>query len=56
MDIRLEWSALPWSMPEPHTVESLNEDGRVLETDPVRRDGAAILLTTNPNRFAYRLR
>lgn len=44
------------NLPGSHTVEELNEDGRVVETEPVRREGDAILLTLDPSRFAYRLR
>ena len=56
VEIRLNWRELPWAMPEPGTVEQIDDDGRVVETGPVRRDGDAIVLTLDPGRFAYRLR
>jgi hypothetical protein len=42
-------------VPEPTHVETLDESGKVLAREPVRREGAAVLLDCGPGAFAYRL-
>jgi len=53
--VRIHWSKLPWPLPEPANVETLDESGNVTGRDPVRREGDAIVLECKPGVFAYRL-
>ncbi|MHB1034423.1 MAG: glycoside hydrolase family protein [Pirellulales bacterium] len=53
--VHLRVAALPWRLPELTRIESLGEDGRVLKTEPVRRERDAIVVTCEPGVFAYRL-
>jgi len=53
--VRIHWSKLPWPLPEPAHVESLDETGNVTSRQPVRREGEAIVLKCKPGVFAYRV-
>jgi len=54
-EIGIRWDRLPWPLPQPSTVEILGPDGQPQSRQPVRRDGPRIVLTTEPEAFAYRL-
>jgi hypothetical protein len=53
--VRLLPAALPWKLPEATHIETLDESGKVLARQPVRREGDAVLLDCEPGVFAYRL-
>jgi len=53
--VRLLPAALPWKSPEATHVEALDEGGKVLDRQPVRRDGDAVVVQCEPGVFAYRL-
>jgi hypothetical protein len=53
---RLRWSALPWKAAEPRSAEALDENGRVVRTVQLSKEGGEIVLQTEPEVFAYRLR
>jgi hypothetical protein len=51
----IDWASLPWKLPGVQNVEAIDEDNRVLWSVPVSKQGDQILLTCEPNVFAYRL-
>jgi hypothetical protein len=53
--VELDPTALPWKLPEPTHVETLDESGKVLERKPVVRQNAVMSLDCEPGAFAYRL-
>jgi hypothetical protein len=53
---RLRWSALPWKVAEPRSAEALDAEGRLLRSVPLAKEGAEIVLKTDPDVFAYRLK
>lgn len=55
-EMRILWSALPWQLKNPQTVEELDEEGNVLRSYPIRWEGDVVVLTIRPRIFAYRLR
>lgn len=54
-EARLRWEALPWQLAKPTTVESVAEDGSVLERQPVRIEDELIVVDCDPKVFCYRL-
>lgn len=53
---RLRWSALPWKVAAPGSADALDENGRVLRTVQLKKEGSDIVLQAEPDVFAYRLR
>ena len=53
--LRIRWNELPWELPRPVLVVSLNESGDALGRAPVQWDGEEILLVGEAGVFAYRL-
>ena len=53
--MRIYWPKLPWPLPEPAHVETLDESGSVTSRNPARREGDAIVLECEPGVFAYRV-
>ena len=53
---RLRWRQLPWKVPEPTRAEATGEDGKPVKSVPVKKEGDEIVLTCEPDVFAYRLR
>jgi hypothetical protein len=54
-EARLRWSELPWQLPEPTHLERLDEDGRVLGREPLRREGRLLLVACDEKTFCCRL-
>jgi hypothetical protein len=55
-DLRVRWSALPWKPATPRRAEALDENGKVLRAAPIRFEAGELVLTREPDVFAYRLR
>ena len=53
---RIRWSDLPWKLREPKEVEAVDQDGRVVQRQPVSLSGGEVQLTCEPAIFAYRFR
>jgi len=51
----LDWNRLPWKLPEPTHVETLADDGKVLDCQPAAPDGDTVSIPCEPGVFAYRL-
>lgn len=51
---QIRWSALPWRLAEPTHVEAIADDGRVLRSEPVRREGDRLVLAFESEVFCYR--
>ncbi len=54
--VRLRWKDLRWTARAPRQAEALDENGRVLSRAESRSEGEELILTCEPNVFAYRLR
>ena len=53
--LRLRPAALPWEMPEPTHVETLDAEGHVVARRSVTRRDGTIVVESEPGVFAYRL-
>ena len=53
--IAVRWPRLPWNLPEPTHVQRIDEQGQVLSTKAVERDGDTVTLVCDPEAFQYRL-
>jgi hypothetical protein len=51
--VAIRWTALPWSLPEPRSVNAVAEDGSLLGREPLRRDGESVLVDCQPGVFCY---
>ncbi len=56
MEVVVRWSALPWKLPQPKSVEALDLQGRVVGRPPLRSSDQGFTLVCEPGVFAYRLR
>ena len=54
-EARLRWSALPWPLPKPVSVEAVAEDGHLIDRQPARVENDFIVLDCDPAVFCYRL-
>jgi len=54
--VKLRWKRLPWQLAEPRQAVALREDGRVLSTTGLRREGDGLVLDYQAGVFAYQLR
>ena len=55
-EARLRWNELPWKSAEPGQAEALDENGAVIGKANLERVAGELVLTCEPNVFAYRLR
>jgi hypothetical protein len=55
-DVRLHWSSLPASLPQPRVAEAMDAHRAVLRRLDLRKDEGDIALHCEPGVFAYRLR
>ena len=55
-EARLRWNKLPWKLTEPKEAEALNENGEVINKVRLQKSGGELVLTCEPDVFAYRLK
>jgi hypothetical protein len=53
--VEIRWDDLPWKLPEPTRVETVAEDGSVIESRTVGREGGAVVIECKPGVFGYRV-
>lgn len=55
-EARLRWKELPWKSAEPIQAEALDENGTVIGKVKLEKSAGELVLTCEPDVFAYRLR
>jgi hypothetical protein len=53
--LRIRWSRLPWSLPLPTKVETVDENGAVRATKDLTSTDGTVEIACSPGDFAYRL-
>jgi hypothetical protein len=55
-EARLRWNELPWKLAEPGQVEALDENGTIIGKAKFEKNAGELVLTIEPEVFAYRMR
>jgi hypothetical protein len=54
--VRLRWNDLPWRVPQPHTVEAVDENGTILRQIVFKKSESELRFDCEAGVFAYRIR
>lgn len=52
---KIRWAAVPWHLPEPNFVLRLDDAGKILSREPIRREGEFMIIECPAEAFACRL-